>query len=466
MKQLLNLSGNNLITALHDRTYALISGGNASGIYELCPPQTKINQQNQNGQESGNVVQAVTLASSAGECNVICAVSRFDKRVAIYIIPIPADGAVNDAPAKKVQPSAIYATTRRACSLDFTTIPAAAGKELPLQVLVAADLAGDATAFPVPETSVNSSNQNDLDISKVSRLLLGHTASMLTGVKVVTDANGVMRILTSDRDEKIRVSSFPCTYAVEGYLLGHEAFVSCLDAATDPGCTKCVTASGDGTIRLWDYIQCKELASVSAIPNKEEENKEGENKTSVVIPMGVAMNADASLLAVIRHEAVQLEIYRVSERSDGVDIILIQTIDCECQPLAVDFHADGSLFVLTKEPTFCLQFGRTKNNNDGAPFESITEQSAVCASLKELGKSHQICMPTTVLGQDDSGMLVMGKTKQKPAWHEQGHEPWNDVNRVERDKNRQKRRRKRLKQQDHEAAGTENYDDSTKSDEE
>lgn len=289
---------------------------------------------------------------------------------------------------------------------------------------------------------------------------------MLTGVKVVTDANGVMRILTSDRDEKIRVSSFPCTYAVEGYLLGHEAFVSCLDAATDPGCTKCVTTSGDGTIRLWDYIQCKELASVSAIPQKGEENKEGENKTSVVIPMGVAMNTDASLLAVIRHEAVQLEIYQVSEKSGDVDINLIQTIDCECQPLAVNFHVDGSLFVLTKEPTYCLQFGRTKNNNDGALFESITEQSTVCALLKELGKNQQISMPTSVLEQDDSGVLVMGKTKQKPAWHEQGHEPWNDAARVERDKNRQKRRRKRVKQQDNEAAGTENHNDGTNSDEE
>jgi hypothetical protein len=75
-------------------------------------------------------------------------------------------------------------------------------------------------------------------------------------------------------------------------------------------------------------------------------------------------------------------------------------------------------------------------------------------------------MPTTVLGQDDSGMLVMGKTKQKPAWHEQGHEPWNDAARVERDKNRQKRRRKRVKQQDNEAAGTENHNDGTNSDEE
>jgi tRNA (guanine-N(7)-)-methyltransferase subunit TRM82 len=91
-------------------------------------------------------------------------------------------------------------------------------------------------------------------------------------------------ILTADRDERVRASSFPNTHVVRGYLLGHESFVSTMDAVYSPsmvgvvgnehrdadarggggiGRTVCVTGSGDGTVRLWD---CASFGMIGTVP--------------------------------------------------------------------------------------------------------------------------------------------------------------------------------------------------------
>ena len=48
-----------------------------------------------------------------------------------------------------------------------------------------------------------------------------------------------MILLTADRDEKVRLSHFPDAHVVRGYLLGHAAFMSTMDAVAIP-------SDGDG----------------------------------------------------------------------------------------------------------------------------------------------------------------------------------------------------------------------------
>ncbi|MBE3049493.1 hypothetical protein IMZ48_44740, partial [Candidatus Bathyarchaeota archaeon] len=58
-------------------------------------------------------------------------------------------------------------------------------------------------------------------------LVLGHV-SMLTGV-LVQEFEGRRYILTSDRDEHIRVSRYlPQNHVIEAFCLGHKEFVNCL----------------------------------------------------------------------------------------------------------------------------------------------------------------------------------------------------------------------------------------------
>lgn len=92
------------------------------------------------------------------------------------------------------------------------------------------------------------------------KLLLGHV-SLLTDLACITLADETLSpprqrryILTSDRDEHIRVSrGIPQTHVIEGYCLGHTEFVARLCI---PGWNKKVLISGGGDdfLLIWDWL--------------------------------------------------------------------------------------------------------------------------------------------------------------------------------------------------------------------
>jgi len=83
-------------------------------------------------------------------------------------------------------------------------------------------------------------------------LLLGHV-SMLTDI-ISTEVQGRKYIITADRDEHIRVSrGQPQAHVIEGFCLGHEAFISSL-CLTDSG--KLASGGGDDHIFVWDWQNC------------------------------------------------------------------------------------------------------------------------------------------------------------------------------------------------------------------
>lgn len=95
-------------------------------------------------------------------------------------------------------------------------------------------------------------------------LVLGHV-SMLTAVvfaSVVDDSSGKSRqyLLTSDRDEHIRVSRCPPqSHVIEGYCMGHEEFVSKLALLTPK---ILVSGGGDDYLCLWDWRSFKVLTKI------------------------------------------------------------------------------------------------------------------------------------------------------------------------------------------------------------
>ncbi|TKA74480.1 hypothetical protein B0A49_06736 [Cryomyces minteri] len=91
-----------------------------------------------------------------------------------------------------------------------------------------------------------------------STLLLGHV-SMLTDLLLATvvpdEPNAKPRnyILTSDRDEHIRVSrGLPQTHVIEGYCLGHTEFVSKLCIVND---RLLVSGGGNDWLGVWDWVR-------------------------------------------------------------------------------------------------------------------------------------------------------------------------------------------------------------------
>lgn len=93
------------------------------------------------------------------------------------------------------------------------------------------------------------------DLPFTAQLLLGHV-SMLVDILAITLPNKEGRdrtyVLTADRDEHIRVSRYPQSFVIEGFCLGHEAFVSTLLV---PSWDKMqlVSGGGDEFLLRWDW---------------------------------------------------------------------------------------------------------------------------------------------------------------------------------------------------------------------
>lgn len=132
--------------------------------------------------------------------------------------------------------------------LSNRTLPRAAStiRFSPNNDVVVADKSGDAYLF-----STSSPMENGV-------LILGHL-SMLLDVLVTQD---MKYILTTDRDEKIRISMYPNSYNIVSYCLGHTKFVTNISELPHDK-SILISCGGDGNLKLWDYKHGTELMSVN-----------------------------------------------------------------------------------------------------------------------------------------------------------------------------------------------------------
>ncbi|KAM9020252.1 tRNA (guanine-N(7)-)-methyltransferase non-catalytic subunit WDR4 [Ara ararauna] len=135
----------------------------------------------------------------------------------------------------------IRCVTRRCTSLVIT---AAEDK------ILVADKSGDVYSYSITEPQADG------------KLELGHL-SLLLDVALSPDDRF---ILTADRDEKIRISLANAPYFIVSFCLGHREFVSKIFVIPNyPDLL--LSASGDSTLRLWEYksgeeVYCCHLSSV------------------------------------------------------------------------------------------------------------------------------------------------------------------------------------------------------------
>ncbi|NWY00194.1 WDR4 methyltransferase, partial [Nothoprocta ornata] len=109
--------------------------------------------------------------------------------------------------------------------------------------ILVADKSGDVYSYSISEPLAEG------------KLELGHL-SLLTDVALSPDDR---YILTADRDEKIRVSLAKAPHNIVSYCLGHKEFVSKIFVIPNyPDLL--LSASGDCTVRLWEYRSGKEVS--------------------------------------------------------------------------------------------------------------------------------------------------------------------------------------------------------------
>ncbi|KAI7891892.1 WD40-repeat-containing domain protein [Mucor mucedo] len=115
--------------------------------------------------------------------------------------------------------------------------------------IVAADKFGDV---------YNHSLKDDTPVSEDKQLpILGHV-SMVTDMVLSEDDKFVV---TSDRDEHIRVSRYPNGYNIECFCLGHTDVVTCV-SLLPWNKSILVSAGGDGVVRVWDFLKGSQIQAI------------------------------------------------------------------------------------------------------------------------------------------------------------------------------------------------------------
>lgn len=384
MKQLIRHSGPGLIVGLDDVVVLIV--GTTTTILEIAGESN----------DDLGLVQAVDIRHDPTGSDVLhCAVARRNKSLAIYKIHAPKkQEETQDPTASKnpvVHPHTVHSTEKRVTSVCFALVE---GADEPLLVLIAADVVGDATAW-----STTTAGQ--------STLLVGHTASMLTAVKATATA-----LYTADRDEKIRISSFPNTYIVNGYLLGHTAYVTDFVLLEKEGCV--VSIGGDHTVRFWRDTKLLDTLAL----------EEG------TIPVKIAA-LNASNVAVLSDGLPQVQVYRLCE-SDTIH--LGATYDLLSQPLGL-VVAHGFLYVLIQKKPY-LQVFRVDTSDETevvlVPVKHAPVPQQLVATVGDQDLS------SNLLEHDNNGNILLSKCNDQRAIADR---PWMKIGRTEKNRLREKRRR-------------------------
>lgn len=363
---------------------------------------------NQKTEENLIDIHAVSLARHEQESVIYCAVARGNKSLSIYKMDIKSENA------SEIDPLLVYKTPKRISCSFFTRWPGdeggttSASSSNPM-FLLAGDMAGDACAYNLE--------------TKRQRLLLGHTASMLTGLCMSGNL-----LLTADRDEKIRISCFPRTFVLEGFLLGHEAYVSAVDSVADGLVATC---GGDSTVRLWNLDTQSQVFELSFL---QQDDQQG------LIPTDLSFNSDGTLLAVIFDQSNRLDVYRVGDSDNSSEQImeLVQSVSCSSQPLGVSRQGANRFYVAQTDPNFLASY----LVKDGVVTQ---EESEAVLALRKTATDLKIVTLGALLERDQYGQIKLKKLHETrgPA---AGDEPWNRSERVEIAKAANKRHKRRRKE--------------------
>jgi tRNA (guanine-N(7)-)-methyltransferase subunit TRM82 len=113
--------------------------------------------------------------------------------------------------------------------------------------------------------------QVDYNIPFAHDFVLGHVSMLLSLLTITLPAdhpqvNGKEKtwVLTSDRDEHIRVTRFPQSFVIEGFCLGHTQFVKTM-LAPSWDLTLLISGGGDEFLLLWDWKERKVVQKVDLV---------------------------------------------------------------------------------------------------------------------------------------------------------------------------------------------------------
>ncbi|XP_048348655.1 tRNA (guanine-N(7)-)-methyltransferase non-catalytic subunit WDR4 isoform X2 [Sphaerodactylus townsendi] len=212
----------------------------------------------------------------------------------------------------------IRLVTRRCTSMILT---AAEDK------ILVADKSGDVYSYSVSEPE------------NTGTIELGHL-SLLLDVALSPDDQ---YILTADRDEKIRVSLTRAPHNIVSFCLGHREFVSRIFVIPDyPNLL--LSASGDCTLRLWEYKSGKEVSCCHLNILNASEATKSEKKYVV---SRTAYCSEGNYIAILYDCIPTVSIFQLD--ADAEKLLCKQHISLIHQGWDIAFEETGGLWILQED---------------------------------------------------------------------------------------------------------------------
>ncbi|KAJ3084465.1 WD repeat-containing protein 4 [Rhizoclosmatium hyalinum] len=242
------------------------------------------------------------------------------------------------------------------------------GNETSLGDLVVADKFGDVYRIPLGAGS------------EKAKLLLGH-CSLVTDM-ILSHENGLL--ITSDRDEKIRVSLFPDTFEIDGFCLGHKGFITKM-APVPNRPTEIISGGGDGTLIRWNVTTHSEIDQLS-IAELAEELKPVNGTSPTIITIKSSPTSSAIAVA---YEAIPIvSILTVSSGSTN-EFRLHTNIQLPRPVLDIEFDHRGDLIVAyapgtSNEDSLLIGVSEYHKEKD-IKFSEISATASIAGKLNTVG---------------------------------------------------------------------------------
>ncbi|KAG0362576.1 WD40-repeat-containing domain protein [Gamsiella multidivaricata] len=189
---------------------------------------------------------------------------------------------------------------------------------------------------PVKPTAEDTEDVED-DEDEGEQPILGHV-SMATDLALTKDNK---YIITSDRDEHIRVSQYPKGHNIETYCLGHTSFVTNVKVLPGASQKYLLSGAGDATIRVWEFLKGTEVQTFNirdalGMPPAEVDAEED----LAVFSFAISENKN-HIAAVIEKES---RVLILQWNEDAAKVELFKIIELEGKPLAAEYDRSGNLW--------------------------------------------------------------------------------------------------------------------------
>ncbi|KAI1315556.1 tRNA (guanine-N(7)-)-methyltransferase non-catalytic subunit trm82 [Mortierella claussenii] len=188
-----------------------------------------------------------------------------------------------------------------------------------------------------PVKSADAAEEGEEDEDEAEQPILGHV-SMATDLALTKDNK---YIITSDRDEHIRVSHYPKGHNIETYCLGHTSFVTTIKLLPGTQQKYLLSGAGDATIRIWEFLKGQEaqifnIREALGLPPSEAEAEED------LTVFSFAICEKKKHIAVIIEKESRILVLQWNEELAKVELFKILIL--EGKPLAAEYDRSGNLW--------------------------------------------------------------------------------------------------------------------------